>query len=270
MTTFAARTDAGRRGGENEDAIGWDPRGHLWFVADGMGGHVAGAVASHIVKDTLIELADRLPPEAAVLKAHEAVVSRATENTAYSGMGSTLVSAWIENGVCRVVWVGDSRAYLWRRQELKQLTRDHSFLEELRAQQRLSDTELHNHPDRHLVTQTLGLGTPVPSTIETRVRAGDWILLCSDGLTDELTDPEIASILRTTSTVQDGADALIRAALDKGGRDNVSAVLVACEPADTAGTGGLSSVTLALLAAVGGIAAALVVASVWWYLYGKR
>lgn len=267
MTTFAARTDVGRRGGENEDAMGWDSSGHLWFVADGMGGHAAGAVASGVVKETLLELAGRLSPDEAVIKAHEAVVARAGTHPGYDGMGATLVSAWFDYGVCRVVWVGDSRAYLWRKKTLRPLTRDHSFLEELRKVQNLSDTQLHDHPDRHLVTQTLGLGTPVPSGVDTKLRRDDWVLLCSDGLTDELTDAELSNVLLNTETVQDAADALIRAALDKGGRDNVSVVLVAYDNVDSGGSR-LSSTARAVLAAMGGIVAALAFAAAWWYLYG--
>lgn len=270
MTTFAARTDVGRRGGQNEDAIGWDAGGHVWFVADGMGGHAAGAVASQIVKDTLIELAGRLPPDQAVLKAHEAVVAEAEATPAYSGMGATLVSVWVEKRVCRVVWVGDSRAYLWRKHALEPLTRDHSYLEELRRLNNLTETELHNHPDRHLVSQTLGIGTPVPSVMETKLRAGDWVLLCSDGLTDELTDAEVARVLESVDSVQDGADALIRAALEKGGRDNVSVVLLASDASAEASVSRLKGATLAALAAAGGIGAALAIAAAWWYLKGNK
>ena len=270
MTTFAARTDVGRRGGQNEDAIGWDSGGHVWFVADGMGGHAAGAVASQVVKETLIALAGSTPPAEAVLRAHEAVVASATENPAYAGMGATLVSVWVEKRVCRVVWVGDSRAYLWRKRALEPLTRDHSYLEELRKLNNLSETQLHNHPDRHLVVQTLGIGTPVPSVTETKLRAGDWVLLCSDGLTDELTDAEVARVLATVDSVQDGADALIRAALEKGGRDNVSVVLLAKDSSASSSGSRLEGATLAALAAAGGIGAALAIAAAWWYLNGKR
>lgn len=270
MTTFAARTDAGRRGGQNEDAIGWDANGHLWFVADGMGGHAAGAVASQVVKDTLIALADSNSPEQAVLKAHEAVAADAARNPQHAGMGATLVSAWLDKRVCRVVWVGDSRAYLWRNRALEPLTRDHSYLEELRKLNEMSDEELQNHPDRHLVLQSLGIGSPEPSSSETRLRAGDWVLLCSDGLTDELTDAEVARVLASVDTVQDGADALIRAALEKGGRDNVSVVLVAADAPGRFRGWKFSGTTLAVLAAVGGIGAALAFAAAWWYLYSKR
>lgn len=270
MTTFAARTDVGRRGGQNEDAIGWDPNGHLWFVADGMGGHAAGAVASQLVKETLVPLAESGAPEEAVLKAHQAVAADAATHPEHSGMGATLVSAWLDKGVCRVVWVGDSRAYLWRNRTLEPLTRDHSYLEELRKLSDLSEEELQNHPERHLVLQSLGIGDPVPSMTETRLRAGDWILLCSDGLTDELTDSEVARVLATVNTVEDGADALIRAALEKGGRDNVSVVLLASEGTGRFRGTKLAGATWAVLAAVGGIGAALAFAAAWWYLYSKR
>ena len=246
--------------------MGWDEPSGLWFVADGMGGHASGDVASRIVKETLLGSALKLPLRAAVRRAHEEVAQAAADNTAHSNMGSTVVAARIEDRHAEVAWVGDSRAYLWRGQALRQLTRDHSYLEVLREQENLSETQLRGHPNKNLVTQTLGIGTPEPSLITEPLRRGDWLLLCSDGLNDELEDGEIAQILRANAAPEAAADALIAAALARGGRDNVSAVLVEYD-----GPNGVSlnQKTILWLAVFGGACAAILLAVLWWWLYGR-
>jgi protein phosphatase len=221
---FAARTHPGQRGA-NEDAIGFDQAGAFCFVADGMGGHASGDVASRLVKEALLATLPSVPAVEAVRRAHAAVVTAAEANSAHGGMGSTVVVASISPGHAQVVWVGDSRAYLWRKGRLRQLTRDHSFLEILREQEGLSDAELRGHPHKNLVTQTLGIGEPTPASIDVPLRTGDWLVLCSDGLNDELDDAQIAAVLARHGFPDDAADALIEAAIANGGHDNVSVVL---------------------------------------------
>ncbi|HEY4366064.1 MAG TPA: protein phosphatase 2C domain-containing protein [Steroidobacteraceae bacterium] len=219
----AIRTHPGRRGGQNEDSTGSNETLGLWFVADGMGGHASGDVASRIVKESLLAHAS-VPLEKAVREAHRAVASASA--AANSNMGSTVVAAHIGRRQAQIVWVGDSRGYLWRGNTLRQVTRDHSFLELLREQEHLSDTQLRGHPNKNLVTQTLGIGAPEPSVVDLPLRRGDWLLLCSDGLNDELEDQEIAAVLSAHPSPETAADQLIMAALAKGGKDNVSVVLV--------------------------------------------
>lgn len=269
---FAGRTHPGRRGGQNEDSIGWDEAYGLWFVADGMGGHASGDVASRVVKETLLGDALQLPLGEAVRKAHESVVAAAGSNTAYANMGSTVVALRIANAQAEIAWVGDSRAYLWRANSLRQLTRDHSFLEILRQQEHLSDTQLRGHPNKNLVTQTLGIGTPEPSVLAEPLRKRDWLLLCSDGLNDELEDREIAEVLRAHSLPDAAADALINAALAKGGRDNVSALVVEYDGPNGVSFARASPVWPKLqpwLPILGGALAAIAVALLWWRLYGR-
>jgi protein phosphatase len=263
---YAARTHPGRRGGQNEDSIGWHEANGLYFVADGMGGHASGDVASRVVKETLLGSALNLPLRAAVKRAHEEVAQAAADNTAHSNMGSTVVAVRIEDRHAEIAWVGDSRAYLWRSDTLRQLSRDHSYLEVLREQENLSETQLRGHPNKNLVTQTLGIGTPEPSSITEPLRRGDWLLLCSDGLNDELEDAEIAQILRTHNAPDAAADALIAAALAHGGRDNVSAVLVEYD-----GPNGVSfdQKTILSLAVLGGACTAILLAILWWWFYGR-
>jgi protein phosphatase len=262
---FAARTHPGRRGGENEDSMGWDESHALWFVADGMGGHARGDVASRIVKETLLAQAS-VPLTEALENAHAALLKAAAENPEYNNMGSTAVVARMGEGSSEIAWVGDSRAYLWRNQELTGVTRDHSFLELLREQQPLSEEELRHHPHRNLVTQTIGIGTPNPSVTNVSLRKGDWLLLCSDGLNDELEDREIADALKAHPEVAAAADALIAAALAKGGKDNVSVVLVEYDGPDGVSSPSVMSRTVMkwLPVAAGVLAACLVAVFMMW------
>jgi len=226
MLEFAAKSDVGAREGENEDSIGWDLERKMWLVADGMGGHVNGKVASEIAKSSLLESDPGKHTDTQLVEAHEAIVAAAAKDDQLSGMGSTIVLAKLIGQSAEISWVGDSRAYLWRRQQLTQLTRDHSFVEVLRAQNILTEEQLQADPRGNLVTQTLGHGDPKPSVELIPLRFGDWILLCSDGLNDELEDTQIAQILVANTNVNSAVDELIDAALRNGGRDNTSVIIV--------------------------------------------
>jgi protein phosphatase len=267
---FSGRTHPGRRGGANEDSIGWDEASSFWFVADGMGGHASGDVASRVVKETLLGEALTLPLVDAIRKAHETVAATAKTNTAYDNMGSTVVATRIAERQAEIAWVGDSRAYLWRDGALSALTRDHSYLEVLRVQENLSEEQLRGHPNKNLVTQTLGIGVPEPSVAKLLLQRRDWLLLCSDGLNDELEDQEIAAILRLYQEPEKATEALIDAALAKGGRDNVSAVLVEYDgPNGMSFSRAMSQKVRPLLPIIGGVAAATLVAVSWWWFYGR-
>lgn len=226
MLEFAGKTDVGYREGENEDAIGWDVERKMWLVADGMGGHASGQVASDVARTSLLESDPNKGSAEQLVAAHQTIVEAADKDERLSGMGTTVVLVKVIGRSAEIAWVGDSRAYLWRRQQLTQLTRDHSFLEVLRAQNILTEEQLRADPRGNLVTQTLGLGDPVPSVEITPLRFGDWILLCSDGLNDELEDAEIARILSANANVNSAVDELIDAALQSGGRDNTSVIIV--------------------------------------------
>jgi protein phosphatase len=267
---FSGKTHPGRRGGANEDAIGWDEASSFWFVADGMGGHAAGDVAARVVKETLLGEALSLPLVDAIRKAHETVAATAKTNSAYDNMGSTVVATRIADKQAEIAWVGDSRAYLWRDGALSALTRDHSYLEVLRVQENLTDEQLRGHPNRNLVTQTLGIGAPEPSVAKLPLRRRDWLILCSDGLNDELEDREIAEILKAQADPEKATDALIDAALAKGGRDNVSAVVVEYDgPNAVSVSSALSQKLRRHVPIIGGVAAATLVAVLWWWFYGR-
>lgn len=267
MIEFAAKTDVGNRGGENEDSIGWDEERKLWLVADGMGGHANGKIASELAMATLLAADTGADTDKQVIAAHRAIVAAADADSGLEGMGSTIVVARISGRTAEITWVGDCRAYLWRNDELRRLSRDHSFLEVLRAQNTLSEEQIKADPRSNLVTQTLGLGNPVPSIVETTLFDGDQIMLCSDGLNAELDDAEIADILAANgrNNVEAAVDELIDRALAKGGSDNTSVIIVAFhgQRLTTILRNIVGSPWFALF---GGAVVAILVSMAWWLI----
>ena len=226
MKSFSARSHPGNREGENEDSIGWDDAENLWLVADGMGGHASGQVASKIAKDVVLQKMSDSTLKEVILQAHEEIARQAAEDAEQDGMGTTIVIAKIDDRELKVGWVGDSRLYLLRGGELRQVTVDHTFVELLREKAGLTEQEIRNHPNKNILTQTLGHDLPVPSVCVEPLRKNDRILLCSDGLNDEIDDEQIREILQQDKDADAVCDDLISAALDNGGRDNVSAIVI--------------------------------------------
>lgn len=226
MTKHAERTHPGRRAGDNEDATGSNANRQWYFVADGMGGQGNGRVASNIVKDTM--QATETPDDLlfAIHQSHLQILSATQQDPALKNMGSTIVAVELKRSLGHVAWVGDSRAYLYRNMQLSRLTRDHSFVEVLRVIQGLTEEQVRGHPEGNVITRGLGMEESAASMIDLPMRTGDRIILCSDGLTDELADPDIAKVLETATDADDAADKLISHALANGGRDNVSVVVV--------------------------------------------
>lgn len=271
MTSIAGLSDPGHRPGENQDSIGWDEARSLAFVADGLGGHASGQVASGIVKQTL--LASGGPPDltSAVLRAHAGILDAAEKNDSLRGMASTVVAVHLARREAEIVWVGDSRAYLWRDGQLSRLTRDHSVVEELRELAGLTETQVRAHPQKNEVTNVLGAGDPVPGIHRLPLRRRDWILLCSDGLSGELRDEEIAALLAAAPSASQASARLIAGALEKGGHDNVSAVIVQYDgPSKRDFKLKLSEAQITGLAVLGGIVLALFVAGLVLFLHHRR
>ncbi len=236
MLEYAAKTHPGVTHEHNEDSVGCDPERGLWLVADGMGGHAAGEVASKVAVDTILQfMADEGDLLAATRTAHKAIVEAGAGTESQRGMGSTSVALGVSERRGEIVWVGDSRAYLWRSGALRQLTKDHSFMQMLIDRQHLTPEQARAHPRRNVVTQVLGFNDPTPDRAEIAFRHNDVVLLCSDGLYDELDDAEIVELLSSTGSLEEQAQRLIDAACDSGGRDNISVVLVrySGEDADT-------------------------------------
>ena len=228
MKKFRAvsRTDIGRIREKNEDAVACSDR--LAAVADGMGGHPGGEVAS-AVAIALTQAAftgqsiDEL--QAAVRAANRAIWDRASDEL--EGMGTTICAAGMtDGGILAVVNVGDSRAYLLRNGTLTQLTDDHSVTSEAVRRGEMSEEEAREHPHRSVLTRALGVAPEVELDAATHpVDQGDRLLLCTDGLFNEVADHEMASLMTSTGDIQATADALIELALSAGGRDNISVVL---------------------------------------------
>jgi serine/threonine protein phosphatase PrpC len=230
-----AATDTGRQRNANEDAFFARPP--VFVVADGMGGAQAGEVASRIATEAFEPGTERdEPPEAYLRSVAESANTRIHElshqDSSRSGMGTTMTAALIRDDEISLAHVGDSRAYLFRDGDLRRLTSDHSLVEELRRQGRLTEEQASEHPQRSIITRALGPEPEVDvDTMTYPARPGDVFLLCSDGLTTMLSEEEIAEELRSTPDLRRAVRKLIRAANDAGGRDNITLVAFRLEEA---------------------------------------
>ncbi len=229
MTTYGAQTLTGVRHQVNEDAHGALPRRGVWVVADGMGGHAAGDLASQVTRDSVLESVQRKRALVeAIADAHAAVVRKGSEVRARRGMGSTVVAAEVEQrtGEARIAWVGDSRAYLWRDGELRRLTRDHSLVQQMVQQGRISPAQAEAHPDRNVLLRCLGFEEPGVDQLRIHLEPDDLLLLCTDGVTGELNDRRMAEIVAAAEDPQACADALIDAVRVQRGGDDATAVVI--------------------------------------------
>ena len=236
VAEHVARTDTGRQRATNEDSH--LERTPVFVVADGMGGAQAGEVASkvaiaHFAQDFGDEDRGDAASDRLVRAAHEAnaeIHALSESDTRRAGMGTTLTAAYVGRDEVFVAHVGDSRAYRWRDGELTRITEDHSLVEELLRQGRLTEEEAEEHPQRSIITRALGPEPEVDvDTFTVGATDGDLFLLCSDGLTSMIGEPAIADILRAAPDVATAADELVAAALAAGGRDNVTVVLFRVE-----------------------------------------
>lgn len=226
--SFGSRTDIGYVRDHNEDSLIIIPP--LFAVADGMGGHEAGEIASEITVNTLAELApSHLDAEgltAAVEAANYNVMKAPRQGIGRDGMGTTLTAAMLEGERLLIAQVGDSRAYLLHKGHLQQITRDHSLMADLIEAGQITPEEARVHPNRSVITRAIGSDIHMrPDIYELNVDAGDCILLCSDGLSSMISNNAIESIMRRQSDAQHCADELVTAALENGGADNVTVVV---------------------------------------------
>lgn len=231
MIEFGHSTHVGLRREHNEDTYCADAALGLWLVADGMGGHEHGEVASALARDTIVrEIGKGTELVRAIQLADEEIIRHSTRRSEALPMGTTIAALHLTAGTqFEVAWVGDSRVYIWN-DGLKQLSQDHSYVQELVDQGAITSEQARSHPHRNVVTQALGVTDPQSLRVESvrgELKPGMQLLLCSDGLTEEVKDSAIAAIVgRQDLTPQECVDHLILAALDGGGSDNVTVLLV--------------------------------------------
>lgn len=237
----AEKTDSGRLRRNNEDSL--LARAPLFVIADGMGGAQAGEVASamaiEVFQDGLPDAGGPAEERLAelIVQANAHVHELSTTDREMHGMGTTTTALYVGEEEVALAHVGDSRAYLLRGGELERLTNDHTLVEELLRQGRITEQEAEHHPQRSIVTRSVG---PEPEVqvdrLTLRGRDGDVFLVCSDGLTSMISEAHVADILRASPSLSEAAHALVQAANDAGGRDNISVVLFALEDVDTGAT----------------------------------
>jgi protein phosphatase len=229
---FAALSDPGQTRTHNEDSLLCCAALNLWAVADGMGGHQRGEVASALALDVLREQVEAGKSlSEAVIPAHKAILAAAANDTASQGMGTTLVAVQLAGDRFTLVWVGDSRAYRVDKDRIELISRDHSWVQEMVDAGEMSSAEAREHPRRNVITQCLGQAghEPQPGVLVGQLQPGEILLLCSDGLTGEMTDEQILEYCATAETLDGLVSQLIREANRSGGRDNVSCIVLACE-----------------------------------------
>jgi serine/threonine protein phosphatase PrpC len=246
--SYSALSDVGRKRKGNEDSLFVNPEQNLFVVADGMGGHAAGEIASRVAVESINEFVcmtsgdeeitwpfgldesmsyDGNRLKTSVRYANNKVLAATKESVEYEGMATTVVGVLVDGATANLAHVGDSRIYLYRSGRLTQLTSDHSWVNEQLQGGMLTAEQARNHPLRNVVTRALG-GKP-DLDVEMQVHQalpGDMLLLCSDGLTTMVPDPEIQRLLAENGGVEGAAKALVDEANRNGGEDNITVVLL--------------------------------------------
>jgi PPM family protein phosphatase len=229
----AAASDLGRKRSSNEDAFGYSVEHGVYVVCDGMGGAAAGEIASALAVDEIMKLAGRSAPaspaeaEKAIRAANHAIYSRSQRNQKLSGMGTTMVMLLTDERRAWVLNIGDSRGYRLRNRRLEQITVDHSHVEEQIRLGRMTPAEAERSPFRNVITRALGTQISVtPDVFELEAEPGDLFLLCSDGLTRELSDPLLESLLSIDLPLEQLCARLVSSANKAGGHDNITCLLI--------------------------------------------
>lgn len=231
-------TDIGKKRKLNQDYVlaSKEPVGNLpnlFIVADGMGGHKAGDYASRCAVETIFSQCERsfeknpvLILKKAIEAANENIYKKSGEDISYEGMGTTVVAASCMGKYLQIANVGDSRLYVIG-DEASQITRDHSLVEEMVRMGGLERSAARNHPDKNIITRAIGVNDTVEIDFFTvELKPGEKVLMCSDGLTNMLEDEEICQIVREPLNLETRAARLISAANDRGGKDNISVILI--------------------------------------------
>jgi PPM family protein phosphatase len=228
-----AKTDVGKKRSNNEDAFFVNETRGIFAIADGMGGHKAGEVASRLAIEEISKHLEGLSSvisledlEKAIEAANRVIFVESQTDPALEQMGTTVVVARVEDGRLLLAHVGDSRAYLLAGSGLKRVTADHSFIYELIQEGEITEEEARKHPLRGVLLRALGMYATVEvETLELPYH-GELLLLCTDGLTDMLRDKEIEQILRSLPDAQEICDFLVAKANEAGGKDNITVITV--------------------------------------------
>lgn len=236
MRTYSI-TDTGKKRSSNQDFVyaSDQPVGNLsnlLIVADGMGGHNAGDIASRCTVESMVDYIEKAEEKRpipllsmAIHQANDLVVEKAKSDPALEGMGTTVVAATIKDGYLYIANVGDSRLYLID-QDIEQITRDHSLVEEMIRVGELQRKDAKSHPDRNVITRAVGVHNMVKiDFFDVKLEEGDQILLCSDGLTNMVEDQAILRIIKESESLKEAASRLVNEANNNGGKDNISVVL---------------------------------------------
>jgi serine/threonine protein phosphatase PrpC len=247
--TYKAVSDVGRKRKGNEDSLFVNPERHLFVVADGMGGHAAGEIASKVAVESINEFVcltggdeeitwpfgldenisyDGNRLKTAIRYANRKVLEATKEKSEYEGMATTVAAVLVDGDTANLGHVGDSRVYLVRDGEITQLTSDHSWVNEQIQSGVISPDQARTHPLRNVVTRALGGKPDLQVDMQQhKAKAGDLLLLCSDGLTTMITDEDIARVVREAGgDVEKAAQALVASANAKGGEDNITVLLI--------------------------------------------
>jgi serine/threonine protein phosphatase PrpC len=247
--TYQAVTDVGRKRKGNEDSLFLNPDQRLFVVADGMGGHAAGEVASKVAVDSINEFVcltggdeeitwpfgldenisyDGNRLKTAIRHANRKVLEATKERTEYEGMATTVAAVLVDGDMANIGHVGDSRIYLFSSDALSLLTSDHSWVNEQIQSGVISADQARSHPLRNVVTRALGGKTDLAVDMQVRkMKPGEVLLLCSDGLTTMVPDEEIEQVLKDNALdLEAAAESLVAAANEHGGEDNITVVLL--------------------------------------------
>ncbi|OUS10769.1 hypothetical protein A9Q90_00470 [Gammaproteobacteria bacterium 54_18_T64] len=229
MPKFAVDSHCGKVRKLNEDSFEAAPEIGLWLVADGVGGHDCGEVASELTRRTIAaSYRGGSDLVAAVEEAHLAVCEAIANNKGGVNMASTVVALALQGCDFQIAWVGDSRAYLWNG-ALRLLTRDHSVVEEMVSRGEISREEGASHPSRHIITRCIGMVSKAPvevSSLAGTLADDESLILCSDGLNDSVSSQAISAIMASAAGADRRVAELIAAALEGGGRDNITVAVI--------------------------------------------
>jgi PPM family protein phosphatase len=226
---YAARTDIGKVREQNEDSFCVNTELGLYVVADGMGGHASGEVASEIAVTTIEQqVKDGCSMVEAINEAHLAILQGVESGLGRHGMGTTVVAVQLQGDDYVLAWVGDSRAYLWH-DGLSQISKDHSMVQMMIDSGQITQQEARTHPRKNIIYQNLGapdVKVPDVSLKRGTLYKAQKIILCSDGLSDELDDSQIEKIVSSANDEAEAVAMLVTAAIDNGGNDNVSVIMI--------------------------------------------